>query len=52
MRCSIAGIPIRDSSEGIWDDGEWISREWMDNPGLDGVDTPGSFGPSRAWVSW
>ncbi|HNC22703.1 MAG TPA: hypothetical protein PLU52_00745 [Opitutaceae bacterium] len=29
MRCAITGIPIRDSSDGIWDDGEWISWEWI-----------------------
>lgn len=31
MRCSMTGIPIRDSSEGIWDDGEWISWEWINS---------------------
>ena len=25
MRCAITGFEIRDSGEGIWDDGEWIS---------------------------
>lgn len=31
MRCSMTGIPIRDSGDGIWDDGEWISWEWIDS---------------------
>ncbi len=31
MKCSMTGIPIRDSSDGIWDDGEWISWEWIDS---------------------
>lgn len=31
MRCSMTGIPIRDSSEGIWDDGEWVSKEWINS---------------------
>jgi hypothetical protein len=25
MRCSMTGVPIRDSGDGVWDDGEWIS---------------------------
>ena len=29
MRCSMTGLPIADSSEGIWDDGEWISWAWI-----------------------
>lgn len=29
MRCSMTGIPIRDSGDGIWDDGEWISWAWI-----------------------
>jgi hypothetical protein len=29
MRCAMTGQPIRDSSEGIWDDGEWISWSWI-----------------------
>jgi hypothetical protein len=29
MRCSMTGKPLRDSSEGIWDDGEWISWDWI-----------------------
>jgi hypothetical protein len=24
MRCSMTGRPLIDSSEGLWDDGEWI----------------------------
>lgn len=31
MRCSMTGMPIHDSSEGIWDDGEWISWEWINH---------------------
>jgi len=27
----MTGIPIRDSSDGIWDDGEWISWEWINS---------------------
>lgn len=29
MRCAMTGQPIRDISEGIWDDGEWISWNWI-----------------------
>lgn len=29
MRCAMTGQPIRDSSDGIWDDGEWISWNWI-----------------------
>ena len=29
MRCSMTGLPLSDTSEGIWDDGEWISWEWI-----------------------
>lgn len=29
MRCSMTGIPIRDCSDGIWDDGEWISWDYI-----------------------
>ncbi len=29
MRCSMTGIPINDPSEGIYDDGEWISWNWI-----------------------
>jgi hypothetical protein len=29
VRCSMTGQPIRDTSEGVWDDGEWISWDWI-----------------------
>lgn len=29
MRCAMTGVPIRDSGDGIWDDGEWISWEYI-----------------------
>src|SRR5690606_19975779 len=29
MRCAMTGLPLKDSSEGIWDDGEWISWHWI-----------------------
>ena len=29
MRCSMTGRPINDPSEGIWDDGEWVSWEYI-----------------------
>lgn len=29
MYCAMTGIEIRDSSEAIWDDGEWISWVWI-----------------------
>lgn len=29
MHCAMTGRPIRDISEGIYDDGEWISWEWI-----------------------
>lgn len=29
MRCAMTGRPLADSSEGIWDDGEWISWDWI-----------------------
>jgi len=29
MRCGMTGIEIHDSSEAIWDDGEWISWAWI-----------------------
>ena len=29
LRCSMTGLPIADSSEAIWDDGEWISWAWI-----------------------
>ena len=25
----MTGLPIADSSEGIWDDGEWVSWAWI-----------------------
>ena len=29
MRCAMTGQPLNDTSEGIWDDGEWISWDWI-----------------------
>ena len=29
MRCSMTGQPLRDMSDGIYDDGEWISWDWI-----------------------
>jgi len=29
LRCSITGIPLNDSGDGIYDDGEWISWTWI-----------------------
>lgn len=29
MRCAMTGIPISDTADGIWDDGEWISWQWI-----------------------
>jgi len=29
MQCAMTGRPLRDHSEGIWDDGEWISWDWI-----------------------
>jgi len=29
MRCSMTGKVLHDTSEGIWDDGEWISWEYI-----------------------
>lgn len=29
IRCSMSGVPIRNTSDGIWDDGEWISWEYI-----------------------
>ena len=29
MRCAMTGLPIADSGDGIWDDGEWISWTWI-----------------------
>jgi len=31
MRCAMTGNPISDSSDGIWDDGEWVSWDWINN---------------------
>jgi len=31
MRCAKTGQPLNDSSEGIWDDGEWISWDWIND---------------------
>lgn len=29
LRCSMTGLPLKDTSEGIFDDGEWISWAWI-----------------------
>ena len=29
MHCAMTGRPLRDYSEGIYDDGEWISWDWI-----------------------
>jgi hypothetical protein len=29
MRCTMTGQPIRDISDGVWDDGEWIGWDWI-----------------------
>lgn len=29
MQCAMTGRPLRDYSEGIYDDGEWISWDWI-----------------------
>jgi len=29
LRCAMTGAEIRDSGDGIWDDGEWISWAWI-----------------------
>lgn len=29
MRCAMTGQPLRDTSDGIYDDGEWISWGWI-----------------------
>ncbi len=29
MRCAKTGQELKDSSDGIWDDGEWISWDWI-----------------------
>ncbi len=31
MKCAYTGIEINDPSEGIWDDGEWISWEYINH---------------------
>ena len=31
MRCAMTGLPLGDSSEGIWDDGEWISWSYIND---------------------
>lgn len=30
MRCSMTGLPMNGSNNGIYDDGEWISWDWID----------------------
>lgn len=42
-RCAYTGIPIEDTSDGIWDDGEWISWEYISQfqePQESGPDVP------------
>jgi hypothetical protein len=29
MHCAMTGQPLRDTSDGIYDDGEWISWDWI-----------------------
>ena len=29
IRCSMTGLPMNDPSDGIYDDGEWISWDWI-----------------------
>ncbi len=29
MECSVTGKSLRDPSDGIWDDGEWISWDYI-----------------------
>jgi hypothetical protein len=29
LHCSITGVPLSDSGDGIYDDGEWISWRWI-----------------------
>ena len=36
-QCSMTGLPISNSSEGIWDDGEWIGWDYI-NGQLHGQD--------------
>lgn len=31
MRCAMTGKVLNDSSEGVWDDGEWISWDWINS---------------------
>jgi len=31
MHCAMTGRPLMDSSEGVWDDGEWISWDWINS---------------------
>lgn len=31
MRCAMTGRPMRDISDGIYDDGEWISWDWINS---------------------
>jgi len=31
VRCAMTGRPLADSSEGVWDDGEWISWDWINS---------------------
>ena len=31
MRCAMTGLELSDPSDGIWDDGEWISWEWIND---------------------
>lgn len=41
-RCSMTDVSIRDSGDGIYDDGEWISWEWI-NGQLDDDEDPGDL---------
>lgn len=29
MHCAMTGQKLNDPSDGIWDDGEWISWDWI-----------------------
>lgn len=31
LRCAMTGNPLADGSEGVYDDGEWISWEWIND---------------------
>ena len=31
MRCAMTGLELSDPSDGIWDDGEWISWGWIND---------------------